>query len=209
MKLLIVEDEALTRDSLVQVISHSPLKDRYDELLTACDGSEGLEMALAHRPEIILTDVRMPSLRGDQMAMEIRKRLPNVCIIFMSGYSDKEYLLSAVKVNADNYLEKPLDIAELLATLEAATTRQQRRARETQYTTQNQRRLSMSLPALKRLLAQQLTCDSEDGELRREQLWSVCPRFLEDGWFSTVELLLLSPPGRDEAADAEKAADAE
>ena len=128
IKLLIVEDEALTRESLERVVSGSRLKDCFDEILTAADGEEGLRMARRQRPDIVLTDVRMPRLRGDLMALEIRKELPDTCIIFMSGYSDKEYLLSAVKVNAADYIEKPLDISELLQALEKAAVRSRRRS---------------------------------------------------------------------------------
>ena len=203
IKLLIVEDEALTRESLERVVSGSRLKDCFDEILTAADGEEGLRMARWQRPDIVLTDVRMPRLRGDLMALEIRKELPDTCIIFMSGYSDKEYLLSAVKVNAADYIEKPLDISELLQALEKAAVRSRRRMQESRDTSINQRRLNLSLPALRHLLAQQLTAEPADAQLRREQLWSVSPEFLEPGWFLTLEIRLVSPAGEDTAGEAE------
>ena len=56
----------------------------------------------------MLTDVRMPRMNGVQMAERILKELPGTSIIFMSAYSDKEYLKAAIKLKALGYVEKPL-----------------------------------------------------------------------------------------------------
>ena len=86
MKLLIVDDEELTRTGLISSID-------WDSL--------GIT-------EIILCDVRMPRMTGIAMLERLEKFLPDSIPIFMSGYSDKEYLKAAIKLKAINYIEKPL-----------------------------------------------------------------------------------------------------
>ena len=106
MKLLIVDDEELTRTGLISSIDWDSLG--ITEILQADDGVNGLEMARLHKPEIILCDVRMPRMTGIAMLERLEKILPDCVPIFMSGYSDKEYLKAAIKLKAVNYIEKPL-----------------------------------------------------------------------------------------------------
>ena len=106
MKLLIVDDEELTRSGLMASIPWDKLG--ITEVFQADDGINGLNQALTHQPELILCDVRMPRMDGIKMAERIQEKLPNSVIIFMSGYSDKEYLKAAIKLRAIDYIEKPL-----------------------------------------------------------------------------------------------------
>ena len=71
-----------------------------DRLRTAKNGYAGLELSRKFKPDIVLTDVRMPCMDGVEMAFAIRRELLDCCIIFMSGYSDKEYLKSAIALKA-------------------------------------------------------------------------------------------------------------
>lgn len=111
MKLLIVDDEELTRTGVISSLDWKSLG--IDEVLQADDGVHGLEAARLHRPEIILCDVRMPRMDGITMLERLEKILPDTVPIFMSGYSDKEYLKAAIKLKAVNYVEKPLNPDEI------------------------------------------------------------------------------------------------
>lgn len=113
MKLLIVDDEELTRTGLISSIDWDSLG--ITEILQADDGVNGLEMARLYKPEIILCDVRMPRMTGIAMLERLEKFLPDSIPIFMSGYSDKEYLKAAIKLKAVNYIEKPLHPEEVRA----------------------------------------------------------------------------------------------
>ena len=113
MKLLIVDDEELTRTGLISSIDWDSLG--ITEILQADDGVNGLEMARLYKPEIILCDVRMPRMTGIAMLERLEKFLPDSIPIFMSGYSDKEYLKAAIKLKAINYIEKPLHPEEVQA----------------------------------------------------------------------------------------------
>ena len=115
MKLLIVDDEKLTRDGLMNNIDWKSLG--IDAVAQADDGLHGYEAALAFQPDIILSDVRMPRMSGIEMAEKLQLVNPALSIIFMSGYSDKEYLKAAIKLKAVSYVEKPIDLEELSETV--------------------------------------------------------------------------------------------
>ncbi len=118
MKLLIVDDEELTRTGVISSIDWKSLG--IEEVLQADDGLHGLDAAQKFQPEIILCDVRMPRLDGISMLERLERILPDTVAIFMSGYSDKEYLKAAIKLKAVNYIEKPLNPDEIReAVLEA------------------------------------------------------------------------------------------
>ena len=118
MKLLIVDDEELTRTGVISSIDWKALG--IEEVLQADDGINGLEIARKYRPEIILCDVRMPRMTGIAMLEKLENILPDSIPIFMSGYSDKDYLKAAIKLKAVSYIEKPLNPSEIReAVLEA------------------------------------------------------------------------------------------
>ena len=111
MKLLIVDDEQITREGIIQSIPFINLG--IDEINQADDGINGLTIAESFRPDIILSDVRMPRMDGIQMSIQLKKLYPNCKLIFMSGYSDREYLKSAIQLKVIDYVDKPIRINEL------------------------------------------------------------------------------------------------
>ncbi|HBA67917.1 MAG TPA: DNA-binding response regulator [Lachnospiraceae bacterium] len=111
MKLLIVDDEKLTRDGLMNSIDWERLG--IDAVAQADDGLHGYELAGSFHPDIVLSDVRMPRMSGIEMAEKLQADCPDISIIFMSGYSDKEYLKAAIKLKAVSYVEKPIDLEEI------------------------------------------------------------------------------------------------
>ena len=121
-KVFIVEDEHLIRDSLRnQLLSLAETH----PLIFSGEASDG-EMALASimdvKPDILLTDIRMPFMDGLSLAKEVRKIFPWIRIIFISGFDDFEYARTAIQVQADAYLLKPIKDTELIQTLEAVIT---------------------------------------------------------------------------------------
>lgn len=109
MKLLIAEDEVLAREGIKQLIPSM-----FDQVLTASNGVEALALARSEEPDVLLCDVRMPKMNGIELATNLRMILPDIHILFISAYSDKEYLKSAISLQADGYIEKPINEAELL-----------------------------------------------------------------------------------------------
>jgi len=111
MELLLVEDEQYTRDGIIKFIDWKRLGIK--KVYTAEDGLQGVDVARLHLPDIILADVRMPRMNGVEMARRIRTFHPDCELIFISGYSDREYLKSAIHLSALDYISKPLDLNEL------------------------------------------------------------------------------------------------
>ena len=111
MKLLIVDDEKLTRDGLAFSIDWQAVG--ITDVAVADDGINGLEIADQFEPDIVLSDVRMPRMSGIDMCEQLQKNNPDLRIVFMSGYSDKEYLKAAIKLKAVSYVEKPIDEDEI------------------------------------------------------------------------------------------------
>ena len=124
VKLLLVDDESFTRQGILETISWEALN--IGEIREAYDGQNALEVLKDFEPDILLTDVRMPRLNGIELSFKIRELYPNCSIIFMSGFSDKEYLKSAIHLKAISYVEKPIDLGELEISLRSAATEAQK-----------------------------------------------------------------------------------
>lgn len=118
INLLLVDDEHYTREGIIE---NFPLQELgVSKVMQAEDGSAALKIAENFKPDILLTDVRMPVLDGIELAFNIREMYPECKIIFMSGYSDKEYLKSAIKLKAIEYVEKPITQDELISAIQKA-----------------------------------------------------------------------------------------
>ena len=116
--LLIAEDEYYTRRGILHKI---PLQQiGISRVIEADDGVNALRKVKDDRPDIALLDVRMPRMNGIALAENIRKLYPECVIVFISGYSDKEYLRSAIKLKAIQYVDKPINHEELIVALQEA-----------------------------------------------------------------------------------------
>lgn len=143
INLLIVDDEVFTREGIVEIL---PLKDLgIENIKQAFDGVDALEISADFKPDILLTDVRMPRMNGIDLSFEIRKKYPDCSIIFMSGYSDKEYLKSAIELKAISYVEKPLEFDELETALKNAVS-ENLKSKTIAYNIKNSLALKMTNP---------------------------------------------------------------
>ena len=114
-KLLIVEDNDFERNALESYINWGLLG--IETLKSAANGEEGLRSAKANKPDIIISDVKMPVMDGVEMSSEIRAIHPQTRFIFCSGYDDVELLKKAIEIRAYNYLIKPVNHDELIHTV--------------------------------------------------------------------------------------------
>lgn len=130
MKLLIADDELLTREGLASSIDWESLG--IHQIFQADDGIRALHIAKLQEPDIILSDIRMPRMNGIEMVEKLTEILPDTSIIFMSGYSDKEYLKAAIKLKAIDYVEKPLNPEEVRTTVLEAISRRRKVLRSRQ-----------------------------------------------------------------------------
>ena len=88
---------------------------------TAHDGSSGLKM-LERNPaiQIVLTDIRLPGLDGLDVLREVKLREPRIRVILMTAFSDKNLAIQALRLGADDFLEKPLRLDDLARVLQRA-----------------------------------------------------------------------------------------
>lgn len=115
-KLMIVEDEPLIRAGLTQ---YFPWKDLgVDVILEAENGMEGIRLGLQDKPDLIITDIRMPELDGLEMIERLKPQLPDSLFVILTGYNEFHYAQRAIRIgNVRNYLLKPLEYEESLATV--------------------------------------------------------------------------------------------
>jgi len=87
------------------------------QVILACDGAEGTQMALAHLPNVIVTDLMMPQVSGLEMIQQIRQqeKIKGIPIILLTAKADEETRIDGVEKGADAYLSKPFNDRELLA----------------------------------------------------------------------------------------------
>ena len=149
MNLLIVDDERLTREGLRDSIDFKSLG--IDNIETAEDGQAGLKVCETFEPDIVLTDVRMPKMDGIRMMQGVQERYPDSAVIFMSGFSDKEYLKAAIRLRAVSYVEKPIDTDELTEAIRDALSqvRQRRNARQNMTATRRSSDFSLAYRLIK------------------------------------------------------------
>lgn len=114
VKILLVDDEVWIRTSLKNKIEWN---EELTLLAEASDGYEALKLAVNLRPDIVITDVRMPGMSGLEMLSKMREFLPDLEAVFISGYNEFDYVKSAIELDASGYVLKPIRKKELNDTL--------------------------------------------------------------------------------------------
>ena len=107
-QVLIIEDEV----NLTYFIKSALKEDGY-LVSSALNLKEGRRLLKSKQPDLILLDIKLPDGLGLDFLSEIRQQMPNVQIILMTAYGSIEQAVHAMKLGADNYLQKPFDIDEL------------------------------------------------------------------------------------------------
>lgn len=110
-RVVIVEDEELVRRGIVQAVDWAGV----DCVVVgeAADGVEGLEVIGREKPDLVVTDIKMPRMDGIEMLKRLRDRGDPAAVILLTAYSDFSYAQAAVKLGAVDYLLKPFHDGEL------------------------------------------------------------------------------------------------
>ena len=112
MRLLIIEDEKITRISLSDI-----LKREGYEVYSAEDGEEGLATYKSMRPEVVITDLRLPKLGGMEVLQTVLSLDPRCKVILITAYATVDTAISSLKLGAFDYLTKPFSPEKLLSIL--------------------------------------------------------------------------------------------
>jgi DNA-binding NtrC family response regulator len=150
-KLLIVEDDAHLRDTLSTFLSRAGYKTS-----AAHDGREALEVVDKETPDLILTDIHMPDMDGMALLAEVKARYPETIVIMMTAFSSIDSAVEAMRRGAEDYLSKPLQLADAQMSVERALERRALRSRVARLETQARERYQFSQiigksPAMQRI----------------------------------------------------------
>ena len=117
IRVLIVDDQELFRESLKVVLSVSAGSEVVDAVPNV---TAALKSAAAHRPDVVLMDIRMPGMDGVEGTRLIKERYPNMKVIVLTTFDDDEYVFGALKHGASGYLLKGSSISELSEAIQVA-----------------------------------------------------------------------------------------
>jgi len=117
-KVLVIDDEESMRDSCSQVLRKQGLA-----VLLAPDGRAGLDLAESARPDVVILDLKMPGLPGQEVLKDLKKRHPQSVVIVITGYPSLDSAIEAIKLGAYDFLPKPFTPAEVRTAVNRAIER--------------------------------------------------------------------------------------
>jgi two-component system, NarL family, response regulator NreC len=116
IKIVIADDHALFREGVRALLS---AHDHLDVVGEAADGSEAIEQVKTLRPHILLLDIAMPGLGGLETTLELKKVAPEVKIVILTQYANKEYLFRFLKAGVSGYVLKRAAGSDLIGAIKA------------------------------------------------------------------------------------------
>lgn len=119
-RVLVVDDEEMIAEGMKLLIEQ--LLPECQVIAAAYDGTEGLEIAMEQRPDIILTDVRMCEMDGIEMIRRLKDSGIEAHYIILSGYAEFEYAKQAIALGVEDYITKPVEEEELCRTFQKVCT---------------------------------------------------------------------------------------
>lgn len=113
LSVLFAEDDDIVRGQVTET-----LRIFFGKIFVAKDGVEALEMFQLEKPDIILSDIKMPKMDGLQLIEKIREQNQTIPIIILTAYSDQKTLFKAANSSIDGYILKPLELNNFLETFD-------------------------------------------------------------------------------------------
>jgi two-component system nitrogen regulation response regulator NtrX len=121
-KILIIEDEASIRRVLTKILSEE--NDTY-QVEEAEDGVQGLEKIKNTDYDLVLCDIKMPKMDGEELLEAVKKIKPEIPMVMISGHGDMETAINTMRLGAFDYISKPPDLNRLLNTVRNALDKKQ------------------------------------------------------------------------------------
>ncbi len=115
-RILLIEDEPV----ILELLAEGLRKKGY-EVLLARDGIEGFQTYEREKPDVVLTDIVLPGMKGTEVLRQIKGEDPEAKVIVMTGCGSEETAIEALRGGAINYLKKPIALRELYEIIEKAT----------------------------------------------------------------------------------------
>ena len=116
VKVLVADDHEVVRTGLASLLAGSDVK----IVAEATNGAEAVKLAIKHKPDVALLDIRMPDSDGLEALEKIHRQLPNTRVVMLSMYDNPTYVARAVALGACDYVLKGASRQELIATIVGA-----------------------------------------------------------------------------------------
>lgn len=114
-RLVVIDDEYIVVEAVKAMITRLSLN--YEVVGYACDGIHGLEVVRREKPDMVLTDIRMPGLDGLSLIEEAKEFCPDTVFVVISGYTEFEYARRALSMGVKDYIDKPISMEKLRTVL--------------------------------------------------------------------------------------------
>ena len=115
LRVFLVEDESTIRETLRDTVPWAQCG--YEFAGEAGDGEMALPLIRQARPDVLITDIRMPFMDGLDLSRLVLREFPNVKIVIISGYDDFEYARQAIDIGVERFLLKPITKNSLMGVL--------------------------------------------------------------------------------------------
>jgi two-component system NarL family response regulator len=116
LRIIIADDHPLIREAIGHLINSAP---EFELVGEVANGKECLARVQELRPDILVLDIAMPEMNGEQVTRELRHRFPELKIIALSGYTDRQFVRAMTKAGAKGYVVKSASGRELIHALHA------------------------------------------------------------------------------------------
>lgn len=117
LRVVVADDQTVVRDGLVTLLRLLP---GIDVVAAAADGQEAVELVAAHKPDVLLVDLRMPRCDGVEATRRVRAEYPGTEVVVLTTYSDDDSVLAALRAGARGFLTKDADAESIGRALHAA-----------------------------------------------------------------------------------------
>ena len=165
-KLLLIDDEP----DILRVLSISLKADGY-EVIPALNGAEGLEAFAAHKPAIVITDIKMPGMDGIEVLEKIKEMDADTEVIIITGHGDIDNAIESLKYGASDFINKPVRDEALSIALARAKEKLDIKHRLKEYTTDLEKKIEIATSELRRQTNFQIKLirSSNDGIVATDQ----------------------------------------
>jgi DNA-binding NarL/FixJ family response regulator len=116
IRIMVADDHPLIREAVGHLIKGAP---EFELVGEVANGKECLARVQELRPDILLLDIAMPEMNGEQVTRELRRQFPELKIIALSGYTDRQFVRAMIKAGAKAYVVKAASGRELIHALRA------------------------------------------------------------------------------------------
>ncbi|GAA2815803.1 response regulator [Kribbella solani] len=117
VRVVVADDQTVVRDGLVTLLKLLP---GIDVVAAGSDGQQAVQLVAEHDPDVLLVDLRMPTMDGVEATRLVRTEHPRTEVVVLTTYSDDESVLSALRAGARGFLTKDADAESIGRALEAA-----------------------------------------------------------------------------------------